>query len=179
MIYTAVHVFAYLGIGLKIAVDEFFGLASRNLHALGQTESRDAIDDTEVGGFCLAALVARHFFQRFVEDACSRGRMNVFSGVEVLNHLLVAAEMRHDAQLDLRVVGREENAARLRHKGFSDFATVVATHRNVLQVRIARGEASGGGNGLIERGVDALRRGIDELWECFDVSAEQLFECPM
>ena len=46
-------------------------------------------------------------------------------------------EMCHDAQFDLRVVGREELASVIGNEGFADFLAVLVTNGYVLQVRIA------------------------------------------
>ena len=72
-----------------------------------EPEGRDAVDDAEIGRFGLAALVARDLFDGFVVDARGGGGVDVVAGVEVGDHVLVAAEVGHDAQLNLRIVGAE------------------------------------------------------------------------
>ena len=71
-----------------------------------------------------------------MKHAGSCGGVYVAALAEVVDQMFVAADVGHDAQLDLRVVGREEYAARFGHKGFAYFAAVVAAHRYVLQVGI-------------------------------------------
>lgn len=76
--------------------------------------------------------------------------MDVLSFAEVLDEVFVAAEVGHDAEFYLGVVRGEEDAARLGDEGFADFASVVAAHGDVLQVRVARGQAPRGRDGLVE-----------------------------
>ena len=75
-------------------------------------------------------------------------------GVE---HRLVVAQVGHQAQLNLRVVGAEEDVAVGGDEGAANFLAVVGAHGNVLQVGIGRGQASRGGDGLVIGGVDAAR----------------------
>ena len=170
------HVFLDFRISFEIAVDQLLGFSARDAESLRKAEGRDAVDDAEVGGFGLATLVARHFFDGLVEDARGGGGVNVVAGVEVGDHVLVAAEVSHDAQLDLRIVGAEEGAILVGHEGFANFAAVFSANGNVLQVGIRRREATGGRNCLIEGSVDATGARVDELWEGFDVGREEFLE---
>lgn len=63
--------------------------------------------------------------------------MNVITAEEGINHILVLAQMCHDTQFDLRVVGREELASVIGDEGFADFLAVLVTNGYILQVRIA------------------------------------------
>jgi hypothetical protein len=55
-------------------------------------------------------------------------------------HVLVFRDVRHDAQLDLRVVGRHVRTGR-RHEGFADAAAFLGADRDVLQVGIVDASA--------------------------------------
>ena len=63
--------------------------------------------------------------------------MNVVAFKEGFYHVLVSAQVGHYAQFYLRVVGREERAARFGNECLAYFLAVVAAHGYVLQVRIA------------------------------------------
>ena len=63
--------------------------------------------------------------------------------------------MRHDAQLDLRIVGRDQDRTRGRNEGFADAPALKATHRDVLQIGVGAGEPSGDRHRLVITGVHA------------------------
>ena len=68
----------------------------------------------------------------------------------------VLGEVRHDAHLDLRVVGGEQRLEALaRDERRADLAALLGADRDVLQVRVVRGDAAGAGAGLVVGGVDA------------------------
>ena len=50
--------------------------------------------------------------------------------------------MRHDAQLDLRVIGGDDHVSRRRHESLADAAALRRADRDVLQVRVLRGQAA-------------------------------------
>ena len=102
--------------------------------------------------------------------------MHVGTVAKGFDHVSVAAEMGHKAQLNLRIVGAEESAALLGNEGFSDFASVFAPDGYVLQVGVRRREAPCGRDSLVERGVYAARVRIDELWQCLKIGADEFFQ---
>src|SRR6185312_6777948 len=118
------------------ALEVFFNIALRraalDTEIARQAESAHAVDQAEVDHLRIAALLARHFRRRDGEDF-RRGRaMYVLAFGESLQHAGVLGEMRHDAQLDLRVIGRHDHAARRRDKGFADASPFGRADRNVL-----------------------------------------------
>lgn len=144
------HISVYSRVHLEIGVDELFGLRAADAEALGEPEGRDAIDDAEVGRFGAAALLARDLLGRLVEDLGCRGSVDVVAEAEVLDEAFVAAQVCHDAELHLRVVGREEELPGFGAEGFANLAPGSRAHGNILQVRLGAGEASGGRDGLVE-----------------------------
>ena len=96
-----VHVFLDSRIGLEITLDQLFRFGSGNAEPFGQSEGRDAIDDTEVGGLRLATHVARHLIERDAIDLGCRGGVDIHAALEGLDHVRILTEVRHDAQLDL------------------------------------------------------------------------------
>ena len=173
------HVLVYAGERAEVAVDELLRLVARDVETLGESEDGDAVDDAEVGALSLGALVARHgFYILFIYARCGGG-VYVVSLAERLNHVLVAGEVSHDAKLNLRVVGREEELARFGDEALSNLLAVLAAHGDVLQVGVGRGEAARCRYSLIERGVDMSGAWVDELGQRVDISAEQLLQSAM
>ncbi len=82
------------------------------------------------------------------------------------------------AQLDLRVIGGDEHRAFIGDEGFADLASHLRADRDVLQVRIGRGETPRRRHGLIERGVDAAV-GADDLRQRVDVGSLQFVQLAM
>ena len=82
--------------------------------------------------------------------------MEVCPAAERVDQVLVGRQVREQAQFDLGVVGRQEALAfRQRHEAGADLAAELGAHGDVLEVRIRRGQAAGGGDRLVERGVHA------------------------
>ena len=102
--------------------------------------------------------------------------MDVVALDEGFDHVGVFAEVGHDAQLDLRVVGREEFAAVVGDEGLADLLAVLVADGDVLQIGVARAEPARGGDGLVERRMDTSRPRVDELGQGFDVGAQQLLQ---
>ena len=98
---NAVHAGFNRRILFEIALDNFRSFFARNAQTLGEAEGGDAIDDAEVDHLGFAAHVGRNIGQRDAEDARGGGGVNVFAAFEGGFHVLVAAEVRHDAQFDL------------------------------------------------------------------------------
>ena len=69
--------------------------------------------------------------------------------------MLVAGEVREQAQLDLRVVAREEDAARGHRERRAHAPAQLASDGDVLQVGVGAREASRRGHSLVEACVDA------------------------
>ena len=62
--------------------------------------------------------------------------MNVPPTLECGHELRIAGEMRQQPELDLRIVGRQEQAARRRNEGAANLLTPLGPNGDVLQVRI-------------------------------------------
>ena len=84
------------------------------------------------------------------------------------------------AQLDLRVVGRQQLPARLaRQERRANLAAALGAHRNVLQVRIVRAEPARGRHHLVERRVHAAGLRMHHLRQGVDVRVLQLGVLPI
>ena len=100
-----VHVFLHAWIGGKIVVNKLSGFASAYFHTFSQSKGRDAVDDAEIGRLCLATHCAGHILDIHLEDLGSCRLMNIVPAVEVFDHVLVLAEMSHQTQFYLAVIG--------------------------------------------------------------------------
>ena len=85
----------------KVIVYDFLGLLAADPQPLRQAERRDSVHDAEVGGLGDASLVGRDLLVRDAENLLRRGRMDVHTLLEGCDQMLVAAQVRHDPQLDL------------------------------------------------------------------------------
>ena len=110
------------------------------------------------------------------EDFERRAIVDVFVPRERLDQRLVTGHVRQHAQLDLRVVHRDQHVTRLGDERAPDFAAQLGANRNVLQVGIAAAQASRGGHRLVEAGVHATRGRVHELRQRVDVGALQLHQ---
>ena len=80
--------------------------------------------------------------------------MEVLPAQERLDEALVARQVRKQAQLDLRVVARQDDVVGTRrHKGRPHHAAQVAAHGDVLQVGVRRREPAGSRDRLVVGGV--------------------------
>ena len=75
--------------------------------------------------------------------------MNVVPGIEGFYHISITAQVCHNAEFYLAVVGGEEQAPLIGNERLTHFLSVIVTHRDVLQVGIARTEASGSSHSLV------------------------------
>ena len=87
-------------------------------------------------------------------------------------------DMREDPQFDLAVVGGDDLVARLRHEGHADLASCLGADRDVLQVRLGRGEPSRRCCGKREGGMHPLRFRVHVLLQGVGIGGFQLRELP-
>ena len=100
----------------EVRVDVLLRLLARDLEVLGEPERRDPVDDPEVDHLRDVALVLRQR-RRLLAEHLGRGRrVDVVAAQERLAQLRLAGDVREDAQLDLRVVGREQPRAPARRR---------------------------------------------------------------
>ena len=182
-----------MGEGGEVLLDQLGSLANGDVESLAQTVGRDAVVDTKVGRLRLAAHQRGHLFGSYLKDFSSCRRVDVIAREEGVYHRWVLAQMRHDAQLHLRVVRTEQDSTdrllmgmihrnasrkarsvvRISDKGTTQGTTEVATDGDVLQIRIARGEPARGCDRLIVRSVQ-LTIGVAHLGQRIYVGVKQL-----
>ena len=117
--------------------------------------------------------VARQLLGRPAQHLGGRGAVHVLPAPERLGQHRLAGQVGEDAQLDLRVVGRQQPHPVGRDEGAPDLLAELRAHGDVLQVRVGAGEAAGARGGLPERRVDAPVRG-DGLRQRDEVRRVQL-----
>lgn len=92
----------------KIAGHERLGLGQRDLELLRQLLRAHAVDQSEVDGLGVAALIRGDLGRRGVEEEAGRAGMDVRAFAEGRQQRLVAGKMRQYPQFDLRIVRRDE-----------------------------------------------------------------------
>src|SRR5262245_50505250 len=97
--------------------------------------------------------------------------MNIATGAECLDERWVVREVGEEAQLDLRVICRDERPPTPRNEPPADVAAELTTNRNVLKVRFARRKATRRGGRLTERRVDPTRARMDVRGKRVNVGA--------
>ena len=153
--YHVVEERAHARIGLVVAVDHATRLGHRDMQRLRQAVGLLAIHDAKVHGLGATAQVGRYLGHRHTKHARRRLGMEVLALVKGAHQMLVAREMREQTQLNLRVVHRQKDAALACRKRRLDGTAQLRARRDVLQVRIARGQTPRCRDGLVVRGVHA------------------------
>ena len=100
--------------------------------------------------------------------------MDVAAALKCRHERRIVREMREQPQLDLGVVGDEEQVTGRRHEGAPDLAAAARAHGDVLEIGIGGGETPGGRAGLIEARVDAAGVRPDVSGEGVHVGGLQL-----
>ena len=150
------------GVAGEVLLDQACRLGLAQPGVLRQAVAADAVGDAEVDRLGHAAHVRRHLVQRHVEDGGGGGGVDVLVGLEGGDQGRVLAEVGQDAQLDLRVVGREQHAVALGDEGAPHHAPDVGADRDVLQIGVARRQPAGGGDRLVVRRVHAPGLRVDQ-----------------
>ena len=114
-----------------------------------------------------------HLAHGHAEDLGGRDGVDVLAAEEGLPHDVVMGDVGQHAQLDLGIVGVEEDTAVARHEAAPDLGTQLLPHGDVLHVGIGGRQAARGRHHLVEGGVDAPV-GADDLQKAVDVGGFQL-----
>ena len=104
--------------------------------------------------------------------------MDVLALAEGLLHGLVIRNVGQNPQLDLAVVRIHQYTAGPGHEHFADLRPQVGTDRDVLQIGLRRGQPPGGGDQILEGGVNAAVGGND-LHEAVGIGALELGQHPV
>ena len=115
------------------------GLLLRDAELPAQRERALAVDRGEVDRLGAGAHLGGHRLDRHAEDERRGLPVDVAALQERLDEGRVAREVRHEAQLDLRVVGDQERPSpRARDEPAPDRLAPRGADRDVLQVRLGR-----------------------------------------
>ena len=134
------------------------------------------IDRREVDRLGTRAHLARHEFKGHVEDHARGLAMDITAGAEGLDERRVVREVREQAQLDLRVVCCHEAPSCARNEAPANVLPELPADRDVLQVRVARREATGARDRLVERGVQSPCARIHQRRKRVEVGVLELRE---
>src|SRR5262249_38167623 len=152
----------------------FGGLRAGDVERAREAEIGLAVREAVVDRLGDAALLGRDFLARHAEYFGGGLRVDVDAIAERRRQQRIARQVREDAQLDLRVVGRDQNVARRRDKAATDLHAEVAADRNVLEIGILGRDAPGLGDNLVERRVHAAGLGGHERRQRIEVRALEL-----
>ena len=169
-----VHVRLHTGVARKVALDVRRRSLGLDTQVARQTEAAHAVDEAEVDDLGIAALLARHRFGRPAEHLRGGRTVHVDTLGKGPQQRGIAADVRHDSQLDLRVVGASDHAAGRRHEGLAHAAPFGCLDRDVLQVGVVAAQAPGHRNRLRVVRVHATGSRIRELAQLVGVGALQL-----
>ena len=140
---------------LEVLLHQAARLVGRDAQLLGEPVGGQAVGQPVVHRLDLGPQLGAHLRGRQAEHPGGRGRVEVVPRLERRDQRLVAGQVRHDPQLDLAVIRRQQALeARADHEAQPDLAAEFAADGDVLQVRVGGGEPAGGRDRLVERGVD-------------------------
>src|SRR5438874_8913293 len=168
---------ADLPVALEVLVDEALRLFAGHLHPPREAEIAHAVNDPEVEHLRDVALLARDGTLRHTEAGSGRAPVDIGARAERIQERGILRHVRKHAKLDLRVVRGDKDAVRRAgNERAADAAAERCADRDVLEIRGAAREPSGGGDGLLKRGVNATRFRIDEPAEPFRVCRAKLLD---
>src|SRR5258707_1158679 len=104
--------------------------------------------------------------------------MYISSGLKCFQKPRFTAQRRDDSELDLRVIGREQEVLFVaRHKGFANLLTPVGANWNILQIRILGVQPSRCSHYLVEGGVNTMGLGPNRGGQSVRISGFELSGC--
>ena len=137
------HIRSDAGITGEIGIDITTRLARRGAELPRQAEPRNPIDDAEIDRLGAPARHRVHALHRHAEHFAGGTGMDVLAALEAFAQRGDVGHMRQQPQLDLRVVGADQQIARFGDERMPDAATLFSADRDVLQVWIGRRQPPG------------------------------------
>ncbi len=153
LLFGGFKILFYARILLKVGRDELRRLFPRQFRGLFQSILAHAVDNAEVDRLGHPAHIRSYLRRLNTEESGGGGGMNILIAPEGLKQALVLRQMGQHPQVNLRVIGAQQEGAGRGNESLPDLPAQVAAHRDILQVRVAGGEATGSRSGLIEAGV--------------------------
>src|SRR5690554_6401604 len=155
--HTLLHITFHPRKTFELAVDYGLRLTPRNIEPLRQTEGGNAVNNAKIGGLGLPAHIAGDLLERQLKNACSGSGMDVLPPVKGSQHSFVLAQMRHQTQFHLRVVGTQKHMLCIGgRKSLTNLPPLLISNGNVLQVGIAAAESTSNHLRLIVTGMQEI-----------------------
>src|SRR6266403_425177 len=158
----------------EVLLDESLRVILGDAELAGQGEWPLPVDRGEVDRLRAGAHVRRDLVVRHAEDERRSLAVDVPALLEGFDERRVAREMGQQSQLDLRVVGREQQRPGRSDEGAANGFAARGAHRDILQVRVGRRQPARGSPGLIEARVDAPGLRVDESRQRIHVGGLEL-----
>ena len=154
--YRRVHILLYAGIRCEVSLYKLSGTRPRNAQILGKPVFAYAVDDSEVHRFGVAAHFGRNHIFGHAEYLGGGYGVYVRARVERRAHSAVAAEMRHQPEFYLRIVGGDQHVAGRGDEQLSYKRALRLSHGDILQVGFGRRKPARRRCRLPENGVQFI-----------------------
>jgi hypothetical protein len=132
LIERAVSELSHPAVLFEVGSDELRRFFLVDADLLRMPERREPVHDAEIDGLGPAAVLGGDLFTRHAENLRRSERMNVFPGAVGLDQQLVFREVREQSQLDLRIVGFEQNVSRFGNERSANLAAQFGPNGNIL-----------------------------------------------
>ena len=172
------HIGVDAGIFLKVLLHIRLGLRPGHPDVLGQGEVGDAVDDAEVHRLGPAAHLVGHLLRGHAEHLGGGDGVDILPSAEGGNHVLVPRNVGQQAQFNLGVVRIHQHPPRGGHKHLAQLRPQLGADGDVLEVGLGGAQPPGGGDGVLEGGVDASVGG-DDLGQPVHIGGFQLGQLPV
>ena len=157
----------------EVLVLQHVGGGRGDLELLGQAIGAQPVGQAVAHRLDVTALVRGDLVDRNPVDQAGHVLVEVGAGPERLDQGLVAGQVRHDAQLDLGIVGAEQRLIPLAgNEGGTNLTSGGVPVGDVLQIGVHGTQPPRGGHRLLVGRVDAavllvggLDQGLDDLLE--------------
>ena len=108
-----------------VFLDERGGQRTREVELAREPHGAHTVENAEIDDLGLRPLGLGDVFGRHAEEPRGRGAVHVLSGAERLREHWIARQVRHETQLDLRVIKGDQKTRSLRDEGLSDRAALL------------------------------------------------------
>ena len=123
-------------VAIEVRLDVLLRSLLIDVELRGQPKRADAIHDTKVDGLSTRARLLIHRCSIDTKHLASSESVDVFTGSVSIKQQWILREVSHQAQLNLRIVGRHQNIARSRDESRANLASKRSADGNVLQIRV-------------------------------------------
>ena len=138
----------------QVALDELVRFLLGDVQPVGHPPGREPVNDSVVDHLRLRTHSRVDLIRCHPKHTTGRSGVDIFAFSEDFLEHVLAGDVGQQPQLDLRVVGRDQQVPRLGDEAGADLPPERGPDRDVLEVGVVGGQPAGGGRGLVERGVD-------------------------